>query len=82
MMWASGNQVYAVQLIKACQEDKACFLGTSDSESWFIFNIPAVLKLKVGSGALPAAAAEEAAKVTAPVPGVLLGGPHMKTPAK
>ena len=68
--------------VQACQEDKACCLGTSESESWLIFNIPAVLKLKVGSGALPAAAAEEAARVAAAVPGVLLGGPHMKTPAK
>lgn len=42
---------------------------------------PAVLKLKVRNGSLPCAAAEEAARAAAPVPGVLLGAPHVKSPA-
>lgn len=41
------------------------------------FSPAAVLKLKVGSGAVPVAAAES----LTPVPGRLLGGPHVNTPA-
>ena len=55
-------------------------MGTCNEAS--MTQVPAVLKLKVGNGALLAAAAEEAAEEVTPVPGALPGAPHVKRPAK